>query len=75
MIYPEKLHDLHRDFPLAPEKIEINFDLLSPTQKKMLGKRVYKSYKLVSTFRKRKNYVVFYMVNEFTKFDSIKCYN
>ena len=27
--YPSKLHDLHNDYPLAPEKLEINPNMLS----------------------------------------------
>ena len=27
--YPKELHNLHNDYPLAPEKIEISYDLLS----------------------------------------------
>ena len=27
--YPDELHDLHNDYPLAPEKLEITQDMLS----------------------------------------------
>ena len=27
--YPSELHDLHNDYPLAPEKLEISQDMLS----------------------------------------------
>ena len=27
--YPSELHDLHNDYPLAPEKLEINENMLS----------------------------------------------
>ena len=27
--YPEELHDLHHDYPLAPEKILVTHDMLS----------------------------------------------
>ena len=27
--YPVELHELHKDFPLAPEKLEISHDFLS----------------------------------------------
>ena len=26
--YPDKLHELHNDYPLAPEKLEISHDML-----------------------------------------------
>ena len=28
--YPEELHDIHNDYPLAPEKIKIEEEMLSP---------------------------------------------
>ncbi|KAK3928036.1 Zinc finger protein 397 [Frankliniella fusca] len=36
--YPSRLHDLHNDFPLAPEHREVHYDELSPLQKKILKK-------------------------------------
>ena len=33
--YPEKLHDLHNDHPLAPEKLIVEDDWLSPYCKKL----------------------------------------
>ena len=27
--YPDELHELHNDYPVAPEKFEINHDMLS----------------------------------------------
>ncbi len=32
--YPEHLHDLHDNYPLAPEHVIITEDMLSPHQKK-----------------------------------------
>ena len=34
--YLEELHELHNDFPLAPEKIAVSSDMLSKYCKKML---------------------------------------
>ena len=28
--YPEHLHDCHKDYPMVPEKIKIEDDMLSP---------------------------------------------
>ena len=28
--YPENIHDIHNDYPMAPEKIKIEDDMLSP---------------------------------------------
>ena len=27
--YPDKLHELHNDYPLAPEKLAVSSDMLS----------------------------------------------
>ena len=34
--YPEALHELHNDFPLAPEKLTVSSDLLSKYCKELL---------------------------------------
>ena len=31
--YPEEIHDLHKDYPMAPEIMSINENMLSPVQK------------------------------------------
>ena len=36
--YPEELHELHNDFPLAPEKIAVSSDMLSKYCKKIADK-------------------------------------
>ena len=33
--YPKELHDLHNDYPLAPEKLIVEDDLLSPYCKEL----------------------------------------
>ena len=38
--YPEELHDLHNDYPLAPEKLIVEDDWLSPYCKE-LKKRIW----------------------------------
>ena len=32
--YPGKIHDLHKDYPMAPELMTINEDMLSNVQKR-----------------------------------------
>ena len=60
--YPPELHDIHSDFPLAPETLNIKFEHLSPYAKSNFLKTEkhtkYESEKLTSTFFPRKNYVV-----------------
>ena len=34
--YPDELHELHNDFPLAPEKRAVSSDMLSKPSKKLL---------------------------------------
>jgi len=36
LLYPEDTHDLHNDYPLAPEKIKVSPDMLSDHQKHIL---------------------------------------
>ena len=36
MLYPDHLHDAHRDFPLAPQQLEISRDMLSPEMQRFL---------------------------------------
>ena len=33
--YPDELHELHNDYPLAPEKIAVSYDMLSNHCKKI----------------------------------------
>ena len=36
--YPDKLHELHNDYPLAPEKLAVSSDILSNYCKKIPDK-------------------------------------
>ena len=38
--YPDKLHNLHNDYPLSPEKLDITYDMLSNYCKKLLTSTV-----------------------------------
>ncbi|XP_053205601.1 uncharacterized protein LOC128392015 [Panonychus citri] len=62
--YPSELHDEHDDFPLAPHKLKIDNEMLSPYAKRIVeklqerGHHSVSSEKLVATFLKREKYVV-----------------
>ena len=36
LVYHDKLHKLHNDYPLAPEKLAVSSDMLSKYCKKLL---------------------------------------
>jgi hypothetical protein len=55
--YPDHLHDLHNDYPLAPEVGEVTMDDLSPWARKLAEPR-YTSRKLLLTLRDKKRYVL-----------------
>ncbi|CAL1296423.1 unnamed protein product [Larinioides sclopetarius] len=64
MEYPSELHDLHNSYPLAPERINITPDNLSPTALEILSEMnmrpATKSEKLVPNLCNKKNYVLHY---------------
>ncbi|NBU97020.1 MAG: hypothetical protein EBS19_02210 [Spirochaetia bacterium] len=70
LIYPVNLHQQHNDFPLAPEKIKIEFNDLSNFTKRVLkrleNRDKYKDFKLIGTFNDRVRYV--------THFKNLKLY-
>ena len=61
--YPEELHDLHNDYPCAPEKIIVTNDMLSPycrEIKNLHGNSSGTVSKLIPTLNKKTNYVLHY---------------
>jgi len=60
--YPKKLHKKHSSLPLAPELLEVQYEMLSPYSKQALlessGQTKYKDKKLMGTFHDRIDYVV-----------------
>ena len=61
--YPEELHELHNDFPLAPEKHTVSNDMLSKYCKKIGDKyeiKVGDVEKLIPNLCNKTNYVVQY---------------
>ena len=62
--YPDSLHNLHKDFPLAPTKEKIENSQLSDYQLSLLDKFYKKRIvmqKLVQTLNPKKNYTVHYI--------------
>ena len=61
--YPEKLHDLHNDYPLAAEKIKVEKSMLSNYCNKISEKYNISTglvQKLIPTLSNKKNYVLHY---------------
>ena len=61
--YPDKLHELHYDYPLAPEKLAVSSDMLSKYCKKIADKyeiKVGDVKKLIPNLGNKTNYVVHY---------------
>ena len=63
MKYPDELHALHNDYPLAPEKLVIPYDILLDYCKKIAdeyGTKVGDVIKLIPNLDNKTNYVVHY---------------
>ena len=61
--YPDELHELYNDFPLAPEKFAVSSDMLSKYCKKIAYKyeiKVGDVKKLITNLGNKTNYVVRY---------------
>ena len=59
--YPDKLHELHNDYPLAPEKLAVSSDMLSNYCKKIADKyeiKVGDVKKLIPNLGNKTNYAV-----------------
>ena len=58
--YPQHLHDLHSEYPLAPESMEISKDMLSEQQLSLSNSRWKSSRKLVPNLYDKDKYVLHY---------------
>ena len=62
--YPQELHDLHNDYPMAPEKMVVKPEMLSNYCKKIAGKLKLntdeKTAKLIPTLWNKSKYVIHY---------------
>jgi hypothetical protein len=57
--YPSKLHDLHNCFPLAPEKMKVRHEMLSPYCKNLSTGQII-TEKLIPNLQDKTNYVLHY---------------
>ena len=63
MEYPELLHDIHTDYPLAPETMRIPEEWMSDYQRTLvseLGCKFTECMKLVPNLRKKERYIIHY---------------
>ena len=63
LTYPEELHDLHNDYPLAPEKVKVGENMLSEYSKKIAKKYNISTglvHKLIPTLSNKEKYVLHY---------------
>ena len=60
--YPDKLHELNNDYPLAPEKLAVSSDMLSKYCKEIADKYEIKvvNVKIIQNLGNKTNYVVHY---------------
>ena len=61
--YPNELHELHNDYPLAPEKLSVSSDMLPKYFKRIADKyeiKVGEVKTLISNLGNKTNYTVHY---------------
>lgn len=59
--YPPELHSFHNEYPLAPERITVNENMLSPYMKELLKDTKYSTVpKLILNLNEKKRYVLHY---------------
>ena len=61
--YPDELHELHNDYPLAPEKLAVSSDMLSKYCKNIAAKyeiKIGDVTKLILNLGNKTNYAVHY---------------
>ena len=65
LLYPKELHILHDDLPMAPQHLNITYNMLSPHAKKICDflnlKNVLPCKKLTPNFFNKKNYISHYL--------------
>ena len=61
--YPQELHDLHNDYPVCPEKVQVSNDMLSGYCKKIAEKyniSIGLVSKLIPMLKDKQEYVLHY---------------
>jgi len=58
--YPEHLHPLHSDYPLAPEHLTVDAEMLSPFASQFADKNWKSSKKLIPNLLDKTKYVTYY---------------
>ena len=61
--YPQELHDLHNDYPLAPEKMKVTKEMLSSYCESIREKfniSIGQVHKLIPALNKKEKYVLHY---------------
>ena len=55
--YPQELHDLHNDYPLAPEKMKVTKEMFSPyceSKREKFNVSIGQVHKLIPTLNKKR---------------------
>jgi len=58
--YPDELHPIHSDYPLAPEHLTVTRDMLNPFAQKLADEHWMSDSKLIPNLFDKKEYVVHY---------------
>jgi len=70
--YPEKLHELHSDYPLAPDHLKPTSEMLSPFARNLRGDGWKSAEKLITNLRNKTNYVTHYRNLKFSVEQGLK---
>ena len=60
LTYPQTLHHLHNDYPMAPEHLTVDRDMLSEYARSIIGKNWMSTQKLIPNLNNKTKYVCHY---------------